>query len=214
MKTRMNVKGLGMALALLGLTAASARAAGVGNPSYLLIDVTITNNLSVSVSGFNKSTQTITWNGEATLAATSTATVTNDAGYVSERWELTTTPTSWDSVSGATGWVIGATQAADQVKLQAVFGASGIANSACTGATLFGDSTVAPALLNGVQTQYTQTVLADSIVGAGGVVARPDNAGTNRMLAGRERALCWQMTMPTSTSFVGTQVVPIVVTAF
>jgi hypothetical protein len=34
------------------------------------------------------------------------------------------------------------------------------------------------------------------------------------MNAGSSRALCWKMTMPTSTSFTGTQVVPIIVTAF
>jgi hypothetical protein len=210
---KMKIKWLGAAVALLGLTA-SANAAGVGNPSYLYIDVTITNNLSVSVNSLNKSTDTASWTGQATLQATSTATVTNDSGYLSERWELTTTPNSWDTATGAAGWVIGATQAADQVKLQAVFGASGIAGNACTGASLFGDATVAPAITSAGQTLYTQTVLADSIVGAGGVSARPDNAGTNRMTAGRSRALCWQLTMPTSTSFVGTQVVPIVVTAF
>ena len=211
---KMKLKWLGAVIALMGLSAVSAQAVGVGNPSYLNIDVTITNNLSVSVNGFNKSTQTITWNGEAALQATSTATVTNDSGYISERWELTTTPNSWDSTSGGAGWVIGATQAADQVKLQAVFGASGIANSACTGASLFGDANVAPALLSSTQTPYTQTVLADTIVGAGGTPARPDNAATNRMTAGRSRALCWHLTMPTSTSFSGVQVVPIVVTAF
>ena len=163
MKTKMKAKWLGALVALLSLSAVSARAVGVGNPSYLFIDVTITNNLSVSVSGFNKSTQTITWNGESALQATSTATVTNDSGYIAERWELTTTPTSWDSATGAAGWVIGATQAADQVKLQAVFGASTIAT--CAGASLFGDSNVPPALLSSTQTPYTQTVLADTSLG-------------------------------------------------
>jgi hypothetical protein len=187
---------------------------GVGNPSYLYIDVTITNNLSVSVSNANKSTQTITWNGETALFATSTATVTNDSGFISEKWELTTTPTSWDSASGSAGWTIGATPSVDQVMLQAVFGASGIANASCTGATLFGNMTVAPALTFGTQTQFTQTVLADSIVGAGGLGVRPENAGTSKLNAGSFRALCWKMSMPTSTSLTGTQVVPIVVTAF
>jgi hypothetical protein len=210
----MKMKVLGAAVALLGLSAVSAQAVGVGNPSYLFIDVTITNNLSVSVSNANKSTQTITWNGETALFATSTATVTNDTGFIAEKWELTTTPTSWDSASGAAGWTIGATPSVDQVMLQAVFGASGIANASCTGATLFGNMTVAPALTNGTQTQFTQTVLADSIVGAGGLGVRPDNSGTNEMNAGSFRALCWKMSMPTSTSLTGTQVVPIIVTAF
>ena len=34
------------------------------------------------------------------------------------------------------------------------------------------------------------------------------------VLAGRTRALCWKMTMPYSSSLTGTQVVPIIVTAF
>ena len=213
MKTRMKWTWLGV-VALVGLAAARAQAVGVGTPSYLNIDVTITNNLSVSVIGVHSATQTATWAGEAALTADSTATVTNDSGYVSERWELTTTANSWDSTSGAAGWAIGTSAASDQVKLQAVFGASGIAANSCSGSSLFGDNNVAPALTNGVQTAYTQSVLADSIVGSGSLAARPDNASNNRMLAGRERALCWKLTMPTSTSFTGHQIVPIVVTAF
>ena len=203
----MKKKWLVAAVALLGLTAVRAQAA---NPSaYLNIDVTITNNVSVSVIGVQSATQTVTWSGQATLTG-STATVTNDSGYLAERWELTTTPTSWDSGTGAAGWAIGSTQAADQVKLQAVIGASGIGAS-CAGGN-FGSAVISPALTSATQTPYTQTVLADT--GLGGASALPDNAVTNRVLAGRTRALCWQMTMPTSTSFTGTQVVPIIVTAF
>jgi hypothetical protein len=210
MKTRMKM--LGAVVAMLGMTAVSARAA---NPSaYLNIDVTITNNVSVSVNGVQSATQTVTWNGTQTLTPAVAATVANDSGYLSERWELTTTPNSWDSVSGSAGWVIGATQAADQVKLQAVFGASSIGAGSCTGATLFGNNVVAPALTSATQTQYTQVILADTIVGAGGATARPDSATTDRMVAGGSRKLCWQLTMPTSTSLTGTQVVPVIVTAF
>ena len=204
-------KWLGAALALLGLTGLSAQAA---NPAYLNIDVTITNNLSVSVTNAATSTHTVTWSGAATLTAGATATITNDTGYLAERWELTTSPTSWDSGTGAAGWVIGATQAADQVKLQAVFGASGIAAASCTGASLFGNNVVAPALTSATQTQYTQTILADTILGAGGLPARPDGAINDKIIAGRSRSLCWQLTMPTSTSFQGTQVVPVIVTAY
>jgi hypothetical protein len=210
MNSKMKV--LGAVVAMLGMTAVSARAA---NPSaYLNIDVTITNNVSVSVIGVQSATQTVTWSGQAALQAGSTATVTNDSGYLAERWELTTTANSWDSGTGAAGWLIGATNAADQVKLQAVFGASGIGAASCSGASLFGNNVVAPSLLSSTQTPYTQTILADTIVGAGGTPARPDGATNDRMLAGRERALCWQLTMPTSTSLTGTQVVPVIVTAF
>lgn len=197
-------------LAAVTLTAAKARAA-VGNPGALQIDVTITNNLSVSVDNVRSSTQAVTWSGATTLTATSTSTVKNDSGYISERWELTTTANSWDSTSGAAGWSIATTAGADQVKLQAVFGASGQANNACSGAT-WGDSNVAPALTSATQTPYTATVLADTALG--GVTAKPDNTSTNRMNAGSARALCWNLTMPTSTSLTGTQVVPVVVTAF
>ena len=213
MTTRTKMKWLGLAAVLVAVTAGRAQA--VSNPSYLNIDVTITNNMSVSVIGGASSTQTVTWSGEATRFAPSTATVTNDSGYISERWELTTTATSWDSVTGAAGWVIGATQAADQVKLQAVFGASGIAGASCSGASLFSDTNVSPALVSTTQVPYTQSVLADTIVGSGSLAARPDSAVNNRMSAGRERALCWQLTMPLSTSLTsGVQVVPIIVTAF
>ncbi len=192
------------------MTAARAQAA---NPSaYLNIDVTITNNVSVSVIGVQSATQAVTWSGAATLTAASTATITNDSGYLSERWELTTTAQSWDSATGALGWTIAATQAADQLKLQAVIGASGIASGSCSGG-LYGDSNVSPALVSTTQVPYTQTVLADTAMASGGTPALPDTAG-NRVLAGRTRALCWQMTMPYSTSLTGTQVVPIIVTAF
>ena len=202
---------LGAVLAL-GMTAVRAQAA---NPSaYLNIDVTIVNNVSVSVIGVQSATQAVTWSGQTTLTAGSTATVTNDSGFVSERWELTTTANSWDSGTGAAGWTIAGSEGADQVKLQAVFGASGIAAGSCSGASLFGNSVVAPALTSATQTQYTQTILADTILGSGGSPARPDSATTNKMLAGRSRALCWMLTMPTSTSFTGTQVVPVIVTAY
>ena len=211
MKTREKMKWLGAAVAMLGLAGVRAQAA---NPSaYLNIDVTITNNVSVSVFGIQSATQTVTWSGAATLTAAATATVTNDSGYLSERWELTTTANSWDSGTGAAGWVIGATPANDQIMLQALIGASGIAAGSCTGTTYFNSSAFSPALTSATQTQYTQAILADTTLGAGGTPANPDTAG-NRVLAGRTRALCWKMTMPYSTSLTGTQVVPIIVTAF
>ena len=199
------------ALAAMGL-AGRSQAAGVGNPSYLYIDVTITNNLSVSVSGAAKSTQAVTWAGEAALTAPSTATVTNDSGYISERWELTTAANSVAEADGSAGWTIGSSAAADQVKLQATLGSASAAagSGTCAGAT-WGDAIIAPTLLNGTQTVYSSTVLADTSMGAG---YQPDNLATGRMNAGSQRALCWKMTMPTSTSLTSKQIVPIVVTAF
>ncbi|MFI5347228.1 MAG: hypothetical protein ACHQ51_12715, partial [Elusimicrobiota bacterium] len=76
-KTKM--KWLGAVLvAAAALTAGRAEAAA-GTPSYLNIDVTIANNLSVSVSNVRTSsmTQAFTTAGGVVQAA-STATVTND----------------------------------------------------------------------------------------------------------------------------------------
>ncbi|MDE2509714.1 MAG: hypothetical protein KGL74_01210 [Elusimicrobia bacterium] len=193
--------------------ATRADAAGVGNPSYLNIDVTIANNLSVSVSNVRTSSMTTAFTtAGAAIQAASTATVTNDSGYLAERWELSAPASAFDSPTGAAGWTIGTVSGVDTVKLQAVFGAAGTANAACSGAT-FGSSTIAPALTSATQTPYTTTILADSALG-GYPAAQPDSLTTLKMNAGSSRALCWQLTLPTSTSFTGTQVVPIIVTAF
>src|SRR6185295_15226335 len=120
MKTKTKVLG---AIALtLALFAGKAEAA-VGNPAYLNIDVTIANNLSVSVIGVKSSTvtQAFTTAG-ASVQAPSTATVTNDTGYLAERWELSSTASSWDSLTGTAGWTIGTTAGTDTVVVKAVFG--------------------------------------------------------------------------------------------
>ena len=209
MKTKGKMKWLGAAVvALLGLAAGRAEAI-TGTSSYLNIDVTITNNLSVSVSAGHSSTMTVTWTGTPTILAGSTATVTNDSGYISERWQLSSTASSWDSVTGNAGWTIASTVGTDQVKVQAVFGASGMANS-CAAAASWANTAIVPALTSATQTPYTATILADTGLGT----VTPDNAVTNRMNAGSSRGLCWQLSMPTSTSVTGTQVVPVIVTAF
>ena len=207
-------KTLGAALLIAAaLWTGRAEAAPVGNPSYLNIDVTIANNLSVSVSNVRTSSMTTAFTtAGATIQAASTATVTNDTGYLAERWELSAPASAFDSPTGAAGWTIGTTAGVDTVKLQAVFGAAGTANAACSGAT-FGSSTIAPALTSATQTPYTASILADSALG-GYPAAQPDSLTTLKMNAGSSRALCWQLTLPTSTSFTGIQVVPIIVTAF
>ena len=133
--TKMKVLGAALLTAAAVMLGGKARAAGVGSPSYLNIDVSITNNLSVSVSAGHSSTMTVTWTGTPTILAGSTATVTNDSGYISERWELSSTASSWDSVTGNAGWTIASTVGTDQVKVQAVFGASGMANSCAAAAS-------------------------------------------------------------------------------
>ncbi|MFI5344816.1 MAG: hypothetical protein ACHQ51_00430 [Elusimicrobiota bacterium] len=211
MKT--NMKWLVIALTLASALIAGRAEAAAGTPSYLNIDVTIANNLSVSVSNVRTSsmTQAFTTAGGVVQAA-STATVTNDTGYLAERWELSAPANSFDSPTGAAGWSIAASNGVDAVKLQAVFGAATTLNTSCAIAS-FSSAVIAPALTSATQTPYTTTILADSALG-GYPAAQPDNTSTLKMNAGSSRALCWQLTFPTSTSFTGTQVVPIIVTAF
>ena len=206
---RVRLRWLSAVLLTLAALCGRAQAAGVGSPSYLNIDVSITNNLSVSVSAGHSSTMTVTWTGTPTILAGSTATVTNDSGYISERWELSSTANSWDSVTGNAGWTIASTVGTDQVKVQAVFGASGMANS-CAAAASWANTAIVPALTSATQTPYTATILADTGLGT----VTPDNAVTNRMNSSSSRGLCWRLSMPTSTSVTGTQVVPVIVTAF
>ena len=105
MKTN-KVKWLGAAVvALLGMAAGRAEA-GVGNASYLNIDVTITQTLSVAVNTVNTSSQAVTWSGSATQSIASTATVTNDSGFFAEQWKLSTFATSFDQTNGAAGWTM------------------------------------------------------------------------------------------------------------
>ena len=209
MKTQNKAKWLGAAaVALLTLAAGGAKATGVGNPSYLNIDVTINSALSVSVNTVNASSQAVTWSGAATLTQASSATVTNDSGFFAEQWKLSTTPTSLDATNGSAGWTIAATPGIEQVELQAVFGTS--AGASCSGAD-YGFPNVEKPLSNTTPLTYTLNQLNDAtgLSGTG-----PDNTSTNKMNAGSSRALCWQLSMPTSTALANAQVVPVIVTAF
>ncbi|MBI3564732.1 MAG: hypothetical protein HY079_06010 [Elusimicrobia bacterium] len=204
------MKWLGAALLAVAALGVKAQAAGVGSPSYLNIDVTISNNLSVSVSSVRTSSYAATFDGTASFqVAGATTAVVNDSGYIAERWELTAPASSFDSATGSAGWSIATTAGVDAVKLQAVFIANGQASCATAN---FADPNVAPALTSATQTPYTATVLADTSLG--GAASQPDNTSTNRMSASSSRALCWKLTYPTSTSYTGVQVVPVVVTAF
>src|SRR3569832_274927 len=195
MKLKTTAKWLGAAaVALTALTATRAQA-GVGNPSYLYIDVTITTALSVAVNAARTSTQTTTWSGEAALGATATAAVTNDTGYLAEKWELRTSAFSADATNGATGWTIGSAPGVETVEVQAVF-----VSAAAPGCPLT-TSQVADA----------SALLADTAFS--GANAKPDLA-SNAMNAGSARGLCWRLGMPTSTALSNQQVVPVVVTAF
>ena len=126
---------LGAALLALAGLAGKAQAAGVGSPSYLNIDVTISASKSVSVTGARTSSQTTTFDGTAfLLAATSTAAVRNDSGILQEGWQLSTLATSLDAVTGGAGWTIAGSSsnlATDNVAVQAVFGSSKAAVGGC-----------------------------------------------------------------------------------
>ncbi len=209
MKTRTKTK-LGAALLALMALAVGRAEAGVGSPSYLYIDVTITNTLSVSVNSLAASTAAVTWSGAASLGQTAVATVTNDTGYLSERWELKTSAFSADSTNGATGWTVAGAPGVEAVEVQAVF-VSPTGNCPALAASEWSNALIAPALTTTNQA-YTASLFADTAVG--GASAQPDNTSTTKMNAGSSRGLCWKLGMPTSTALTNPQIVPVVVTAF
>ena len=211
MKLKMKTKWLGAAvLAVMGLTAGRAEA-GAGDPSYLYIDVTISNALSVAVNGVNTSTQSVTWAGATALGAAATAAVSNDTGYLAEKWELRTSAFSADSTNGATGWTIASAPGVDTVEVQAVFVSAAATGCPLTTASEWSNALIAPALATS-QAAYTSSLLADTAFS--GSTAQPDSLTTYKMNAGSVRGLCWRLGMPTSTSLTNAQVVPVVVTAF
>ena len=202
------MKWLGVAVvALLGL--AGSAHAGVGNASYLNIDVTITQTLSVAVNTVNTSSEAITWSGQSFLTQAATTTITNDSGFFAEQWKLSTFATSFDQTNGNPGWTVATVPGIEQLEVQAVFGTSGGATS-CASAN-FTNAAVDKALSNTTPLTYTLTQLND-VTGLGGT--GPDNTSTNKMNAGSQRSLCWKLSFPTSTALTNAQVVPIIVTAF
>ena len=212
----------GAALMALGLLGVEAKA-GVGSPSYLYIDVTISASKSVSIVGLSASSQTTTWTGQTALAAVSTAAVRNDSGILSEGWQLSTTATSLNATTGAAGWTIASSSASlavDNVSVQAVFGSSNTALAGCpaAGAADWNITASAPPLTTSLQT-YGPTLFADSTLNTGGGSYQPDTGSTmyayNATTGAGQRALCWRLAMPPSTS-VSTaqqQIVPVIVTA-
>ena len=211
MNSKSRLKWLGAAVvALLGL-AGRANALS-GTSSFLNIDVTIVQTLSVSVNTVGVSSQTVSWNGTSTVSQASTVTVTNDSGFFAEQWNLRTYATSLDATTGAAGWTIGATPGVEQVELQATFGKSAGVSGECLSTNWTNPSAgFEPALSNTTPITYTSAVLND-VTGLAGI--GPDNAGTNKMNAGSKRELCWRLSMPTSTALTNQQIVPIIVTAF
>ena len=195
--TRWKWLGAAVLMSVLGI---KAQAAGVGSPSYLNIDVTISASKSVSVIGAQSSTDTTTtWTGQTNTLAPSTVAVRNDSGIISEGWQLSTNA---NSLTTGVAWARQSSSSAltaDQFAVQAVFASSN--TSSCASMSV-NSGTIAPPLTTVAQ-QYTNGGLyADTALGAGG--ANPDsgnnlfayNAGTG---AG-QRALCWRVIFPPSTT--------------
>jgi hypothetical protein len=206
---------------VLAVAALSGQAGAVAsNPAYLNIDVTITASLSVTVNGVASSTDATTnWTGTPNLAVapTSTVTVQNNSGVLTEGWQLSTNANSL-AASGST-WARSASTTsvgADAFAVQAVFGSS---NTTTCAAASWNNSTIA-APLGTTPTSYTTTVYADSALNAGGGVSyQPDNTSTNKMYAynaatgAGQRALCWRVILPASTGTQTLQNIQVVVTA-
>ena len=217
MKTKKTTKAWAALLGLLVLAGwgLKAEAAGVGNPSYLNIDVTITSSLSVAVDNANTSTYTVTWSGvpNQPIAAPSTATVRNDTGILSESWKLSTNANSMDTTGAGQQWALASSTSsvgADQYAVQAVFGSSHTATCSSLGEWV--NSTIAPPLSAASPVTYTSTVLAATSLNSNGSYA-PDQA-SGLMYANSQRALCWRAIMPASTSTQNKQNIQVVVTAF
>lgn len=229
MKTRtQRWKWLGAILAMAGL-AVQAKAAAT-NPAYLNIDVTITSAKSVTVNGVASSTVTsFAWNGTPNQLVTvaSTATVQNNSGILSEGWELSTNAKSIDTTGGGQQWNLAASTGpvlpgADSFGVQAVFGSSSTVAAGCpvAAAAEWNSTAIAPPLTAAVA-QYTSTQFADNNLNAGGGVSyEPDQTiapfnmfAFNAATGAGQRALCWRVVLPASTSTQNTQNIQVIVTA-
>jgi hypothetical protein len=198
---------------LLGL-ASNARAV-ISSTATLNIDVTITGSKSVSVNNFNASTVTINWTGtpNAGLVPSSTATVNNNSGILTETWALSASSNSIDEGANNSPWAntgSTATVGNNQFAVQAVFGSSG--TTTCPAGTAADwNSTYAPPLSVTLQT-YSTTLFADSNLNTAPGTYLPDG-GTNQLYAGAQRVLCWRIITPSSITNTDTQNIQIVVTA-
>ena len=206
--------------ALLSLSGTAWAVAGA--TSYLNIDVTFVQTLSVAVNTVNSSTYTAAWNGSANQQyfSGSSTTVTNDSGVFTEKWKLFTNPTSF-SVGAATWTLSGSTitVGADMFMIQAVFGSSQTSAGGCLAATATGtynSLTVAPILPTTIAggLQYTSSQLSSSELVNNGTSQPDSGLNGGSMFGGSQRALCWRMIMPASTVATQTQIVQVGVAAY
>ena len=216
-------KTLRLGAGLLAIVACMAGRAQANNTSsYLNIDVTVTASLSVAVDNVNSSTyQALGWSGtpNTALVSQTTATVKNDSGILTERWELFTNAQSIDQ-TGGNPWTNTASTTnvgGDQFAVQAVFGSSHTATCPIATAGDWNGSIAATPLGSGVSqaAQYTTAgVLSDTTLTTNGS-ALPDSAtNSGSMLGGNQRALCWRVITPQSTTSAHTQNIQVIVEAF
>lgn len=196
--------------------------AGVGSPSYLNIDVSITAQVSVAVNDVRSSTYTagLVWNtanANQELVATASTTVTNDSA-VSERWALSAAARSSNIAGNPGSWSLTGSTApalpgADQFAVQAVFGSSNTSAGNCpgVGAAAWNDASAAPLQVG--QQFYSSSLFAAPSLNEAGGTPEPDNPGTGYMNGGKFRALCWRIIMPASTQTTDAQNIQLVVTA-
>ena len=204
-------------LAALGVAEAGAVNS---NPAKLDIEVTVTSNLSVKIDGVAESTVTVAWNAanpNQALVGPSSATVTNDSGAQTEKWQLTASTNSIDQgTSGAWANANSTTSVGtDQFGVQAVFGSSQTAASGCPAAAAadWTNGTVAPALDSSSAYAYTNSQLADPNLNANGTPDPDDSPNPGDMSAGSKRALCWQVVTPSSVDTLDNQTIQLIVTA-
>ena len=216
---------LGAALAALmslPLLITRARATATAAAS-LNIEVAVIANLSVKIDGVASSTgASAAWSaaGQAFLASSATAAVTNDSGAQTERWGLSTLAASIDQGT-AGSWSLSTdttTVGPDQFAAQAVFGSAATPAGGCPSAgSPDWNAAFAPALTAGAPAVYTSARFADTNLNAGGAGSQnPDTASgphDGRMLAGSRRALCWRVRTPSSTSTGDTQTIMVIVSA-
>lgn len=216
------MKRLGLAAAALALLLAGAGRALAASSAALHIDVTIAANLSVEVNAADSSTQSVIWSAatpnQAFTNDASSVTVRNDTGGLTEKWALSAAPVSINQGGGPDNWTLAASSSAvgpDEFSLQAVFGSSKTAVTGCLGAASSDWNEAYAQPLTASPVNYTSTSFAGLNLNNDGTPL-PDitgGAANGRMHAGSQRALCWRLITPNSTSTTQTQSVQITVTA-
>jgi len=144
-------------------------------------------------------------------------TVKNTSGILTEQWELSTNANSL--AASGTPWTLAASSVnptAEQFTVQAVFGSSNTTIGNCTNAS-WNVAAIAE-ILPTTPTQYVNGgEFADSALNTGGGLFNPDNGNNmyayNATSGVGQRALCWRVVLPLTTSESATQTIQVIVTA-